>query len=85
MEKICKVWYFRIILIALFVLFLASAFIAKEGEYKVIRQFDAVVKIKAEPGLGFKIPFIQTVSTLPKYQMKYDVSQAEINQEIKRE
>ncbi len=83
-RRYAKFGVFLIILLALFVLFLASAFIVKEGEYRVIRQFDAVVRIKGEPGLGFKVPFIQTVSTLPKYQMKYDVSQAEINTRDKK-
>ncbi|MEK3890423.1 protease modulator HflC [Bacillus sp. FSL K6-3431] len=83
-KKYAKLGMFFIILIVLFALFLTSAFIVKEGEYKVVRQFQEVVSIKSEPGLAFKIPFIQTVSTLPKYQMAYDVSQAEINTKDKK-
>ena len=54
------------------------------GEYKVVRQFGEVVKIEDEPGLSYKIPFIQTVSTLPKYQMVYDIPTAEINTSDKK-
>lgn len=74
-------------LIVLFVILgivLSNVFIVKEGEYKVIRQFGEVVRIDDSPGLSYKIPFIQTVSTLPKYQMIYDVEEAEINTKDKK-
>ncbi|MBS4176069.1 protease modulator HflC [Lederbergia citrea] len=83
-RKYAKLGITVIILFALFILLLTSAFIVKEGEHKVIRQFGEVVRIKSEPGLSFKLPFIQSVSTLPKYQMMYDVSQAEINTKDKK-
>jgi len=83
-RKYVKTGLFFLILIVLFMLLMASAFIVKEGEYKVIRQFGEVVDIKSEPGLSFKIPFIQSVSSLPKYQMTYNVSQAEINTKDKK-
>ncbi|WP_433743593.1 protease modulator HflC [Falsibacillus pallidus] len=62
----------------------ANIFIVKEGEYRVVRQFGEVVRIEDTPGIKFKIPFIQSVSTLPKYQMSYDVSEAEINTKDKK-
>ncbi|WP_062104311.1 protease modulator HflC [Bacillus niameyensis] len=83
-RKYMKVGMFFIGLIVLLVLFLSSIFIVREGEYKVVRQFQEVVRVESEPGLAFKIPFLQTVSTLPKYQMIYDVSQAEINTKDKK-
>ncbi|MCJ8009907.1 protease modulator HflC [Lederbergia wuyishanensis] len=83
-RKYVKTGLFFLVLIVLFMLLMASAFIVKEGEYKVIRQFGEVVDIKSEPGLSFKIPFIQSVSSLPKYQMTYNVSQAEINTKDKK-
>lgn len=63
---------------------LSNVFVVKEGEYKVIRQFGEVVRIIDKPGLNFKIPFIQSVSTLPKYQKFYEVQQAEINTRDKK-
>lgn len=83
-RKYMKTGMFFIGLIVLLVLFLSSIFIVREGEYKVVRQFQEVVRVESEPGLAFKIPFLQTVSTLPKYQMIYDVSQAEINTKDKK-
>ncbi|GIN86849.1 protein HflC [Heyndrickxia sporothermodurans] len=79
-----KIGVFFVGLIIILGLILSNLFIVKEGEYKVIRQFGEVVKIKSEPGLGYKLPFIQTVSSLPKYQMTYDVSEAEINTKDKK-
>ncbi len=83
-RKYTRLGIFLIILIVIALILLSSIFIVREGEYKVIRQFGEVVRIKDRPGLAMKIPFIQSVSTLPKYQMTYDVSQAEINTRDKK-
>jgi modulator of FtsH protease HflC len=79
-----KVGIFLLILLALLIFTITNVFIVKEGEYRVIRQFGEVVRIENSPGLSYKIPFIQSVSTLPKYQMTYDVSEAEINTKDKK-
>jgi modulator of FtsH protease HflC len=57
-----------LIIIALF----GSMFIVREGEYKVVLQFGEAIRIHSEPGIKFKIPFIESVTTLPKYQKVYD-------------
>ncbi|GLB58468.1 protease modulator HflC [Cytobacillus sp. NCCP-133] len=79
-----KLGLILVIIIAALVILFSNLFIVKEGEFKVIRQFGEVVRIESEPGLSYKIPFIQSVSTLPKYQMTYDVSEAEINTRDKK-
>ena len=38
-------------------------------EYKLVLQFGKVVKVIDEPGLSFKIPFIQTTMSIPNYEM----------------
>ncbi|WP_077619042.1 protease modulator HflC [Bacillus sinesaloumensis] len=73
-----------LIVLILIGIVIVNLFIVREGEYKVIRQFGEVVRIVEEPGLSYKIPFIQSVETLPKYQMIYDVQQAEINTKDKK-
>lgn len=50
----------------------SSIYIVHEGEYKVVLQFGEAVRVSEEPGMHFKVPFIETTSTLPKYQMIYD-------------
>lgn len=74
---------FSVLLFALLVL-VTNVYVVKENEYRVVRQFGEVVGIYEEPGLRMKIPFIQSVSTLPKYLMTYDVSEAEINTKDKK-
>lgn len=70
---------FLFLIIALVVLVLNSVFIVREGEYKVIRQFGEVVRIESEPGLKFKIPFVQTLTVMPNKQLIYDMDEQEIN------
>lgn len=79
-----KVGIFFIILFAVLGIVFTSLFIVKTGEYKVVRQFGEVVRIEKEPGLSYKIPFLQSITTLPKHQMTYDVSEAEINTKDKK-
>ena len=55
-----------------------SMYIVKEGEYKVILKFGEAVRVVKDPGLHFKIPFIESVSKLPKYQMMYKSQQTQI-------
>ncbi|MGF2617351.1 protease modulator HflC [Rossellomorea vietnamensis] len=83
-RKYTKLGLFLIAIIAILLLVILNVFIVKEGEYRVVRQFGEVVRIEENPGLSYKVPFIQTVSTLPKYQMIYDVSEAEINTKDKK-
>jgi modulator of FtsH protease HflC len=59
-------------LIVIIILVFGSIFIVKEGEYKVVLKFGEAVRVVESPGLKFKIPFIENVSTLPKYQMTYE-------------
>ncbi|MGY4689246.1 protease modulator HflC [Salibacterium sp. K-3] len=68
-----------VVLLFLLIVGIMNVFIVKQDEYKVISQFGEVVRIAEEPGLNAKIPFIQQVSSIPKYQMNYDINSAEIN------
>ncbi|MDW0112890.1 protease modulator HflC [Sporosarcina saromensis] len=66
------------------VILLANVFVVKEDEYRVISQFGEIKRTIQEPGLNMKVPFIQTVTVLPKNQMTYNVSEAEINTRDKK-
>lgn len=56
----------------------SSMFVVKEGEYKVVLQFGEFSRVHDTTGLKFRIPFIETVTTLPKYQKVYDSTPASI-------
>ncbi len=58
--------------IAAIILLSGSLFIVREGEYKVVMKFGEAVRYVDEPGMQMKIPFIESVTFLPKYQMVYD-------------
>jgi regulator of protease activity HflC (stomatin/prohibitin superfamily) len=63
-----------VILIAIVavILLFASAFIVRETERVVITQFGEVVRLEEEPGLSFKVPFIQEVKRLDKRWLEWD-------------
>lgn len=50
-----------IIATGLLFLFIASAFIIDQRQYAIIFQFGEAVKVVKEPGLHFKLPFLQNV------------------------
>jgi membrane protease subunit HflC len=56
----------------LVIILTGSLFIVPENEYKVVLQFGEAVRIHEEPGIKFKIPFIENVTALPKYQKIYN-------------
>ncbi len=67
-----KIIYSIVALIIIVILLGFSMFIVREGEYKVVLQFGEAVRIHEEPGIKFKIPFVETTKVFPKYQMVYD-------------
>ena len=56
-----------VLVIVAVLVFLAvnSLFVVQQNEYGVVWEFGAVEDVKDAPGLYFKVPFIQSVSTLP--------------------
>ncbi|QTD41445.1 protease modulator HflC [Sporosarcina sp. Te-1] len=84
MKKYVKPAIYLTAIFAILVILLANVFIVREDEYRVVRQFGEITRIVKEPGLNMKIPFIQTVTTLPKNQMTYNVSEAEISTKDKK-
>jgi membrane protease subunit HflC len=65
-------------IILVVILAMTSLFVVKEGEYKVVLKFGEAVRVEESPGLYFKIPFIESVSMLPKYQMTYESNPTQI-------
>jgi modulator of FtsH protease HflC len=83
-KKYTKLGIVLVILVGLLMVVLTNLFIVQQGEFKVVRQFGEVVRVEDKPGLNFKIPFIQSVSTLTKKQMILDVEPTEINTRDKK-
>lgn len=67
-----------VILLALLITGASSIVITQENEYSLIRQFGRIDHVVAEAGVSFKIPFIQSVDTLPKQTLLYDLSPSDV-------
>lgn len=70
---------FMVMLVLGVFLFSLSSVVTYPNEYILIKQFGAVKRVISEPGLSFKIPFIQTTQSIPKYEMCYDLAPSEVN------
>lgn len=83
-KKYTKSFIAIFIMFVVIVIAIANVYVVKEGEYKIIRQFGEIKDVKETPGLHMKVPFIQSVTTVPKYVMNYKLSEKEINTKDKR-
>ena len=57
---------------------LGGLVVTQANEYTIVRQFGAVVRVIDKPGLAFKVPFVQSTSTLPKTVMLYDLAVSDV-------
>ena len=84
MKKLSKSFVAVIVLVLVLVVGGSSIVTTYNDEYKLILQFGKVVKVIDEPGLSFKIPFIQTTMSIPNYEMVYDLVPSEVNTRDKK-
>lgn len=61
-----------VVIVALMILF-GCMYVVHQNEYGIVWQFGAVNSVRDQPGLYFKMPFVQSVSTLPKTELLYDL------------
>lgn len=66
-----------LLLAALFVL-ANSMVVTKQNQFKLIRQFGRVDRVVSTPGLSFKIPFVESVDTVPKELLLYDLPASDV-------
>ena len=67
-----------VILFALLIAGASSIVITRENEYSLVRQFGKIDHVVSEAGISFKVPFIQSVDTLPKQIMLYDLPSSDV-------
>lgn len=69
----------KYIVLVLVILVLGNGLIiCQENEYKLIRQFGKVQRVISTAGLSMKIPFIQSVDTIPKEILMYDLPASDV-------
>lgn len=78
MKKVMKIALPVITLLIVICVMGGCLFTTQQDQYSIVRQFGKVVRIVDEPGLGAKLPFIQSVSTLPKTEMLYDLAVSDV-------
>ncbi len=76
--KIAKRIVLVIVLLVLLVTGASSIVITRENEYSLVRQFGKIDHVMSEAGVSFKIPFIQSVDTLPKQILLYDLPASDV-------
>lgn len=76
--KIAKRIVLVIVLLVLLVTGASSIVITRENEYSLVRQFGKIDHVVSEAGVSFKIPFIQSVDTLPKQILLYDLPASDV-------
>lgn len=69
-----------LLLVFLILLWVAdiSMVITEADEYTLIKQFGKVERVITQPGLSFKVPFIQTTDTLPNKLLIYDLAKSDV-------
>lgn len=67
-----------IVVLVLLIVGANSLVITNENQYSLIRQFGKVDHVIDHAGVSFKIPFIQSVDTLPKETLLYDLSSSDV-------
>ena len=67
-----------IVAVLLIVVLANSVYTVQENEYACTFRFSEIVQTKSEPGLYFKIPFLDTVEYYNKATMLYDIPPSEV-------
>ena len=67
-----------IILLVLIIVGASSIYVVQENQFACTFRFSEIVQIESEPGLHFKIPFIDSVEYFPNTTMFYDIPPSEV-------
>ena len=67
------------LIIALLIILSGSCMVVTyPDEYTVIKQFGRIESIRKEPGLSFKLPFIQTAEKIENEELLYDLAVSDV-------
>ena len=67
-----------IVLVALAIVLFSGTYTVQENEYVCVVRFSEIVDTVSQPGLHFKIPFVDTLRAFPKAVMLYDIPPSEV-------
>ena len=66
------------VLLAAIVVAESSFVVTYPNEYTIIKQFGKIESFRREPGLSFKVPFIQTAETIQNEVLLYDLAVSDV-------
>lgn len=79
---------FKITLVAVMVLIILVVanplVVTRANEYNMIKQFGKVVRVENTAGASLRIPFIQSVQSIPKYKMISDLYPSDVTTKDKK-
>ena len=79
MKKSTLVWTFVwIVLIAAAITLFSAVYVVKPNEYVSVSRFSKIIETTSEPGLHFKVPFVDETITFPKTTILYDIPPSEV-------
>ncbi len=59
-------------------IFSTSVVVTEQNEYTLIKEFGRVDRVITEAGISFKMPFIETTSSIPKQTLIYDLAASDV-------
>lgn len=65
-------------ILAVLILLLSSVYTVRQNQYVVIRQFGKITAINDNPGLAFKVPFVQSAESITKETLIYDIPESDV-------
>jgi len=78
MKKKSRLIIAAFVLLAAIVLAESSFVVTYPNEYTIIKQFGKIESVRREPGLSFKVPFIQTAETIQNEVLLYDLAVSDV-------
>ncbi|MCR5267763.1 MAG: protease modulator HflC [Lachnospiraceae bacterium] len=73
-----KAWVWVVLALVLIIILDSSFVVCHENEYKLVRRFGRVERTVSSAGLTFKIPLIESVDTIPRQIMLYDIPPSDV-------
>ncbi len=77
-KKSYSKWIFILFILVALLILRSGLVITRENEYKLIRQFGRVDRVISQAGLSFKVPFVESVDTVPKEVLLYDLPASDV-------
>ena len=76
-SKVFKITIIVVAFLAVITLF-SSIFVVHQNEYVTVKRFGKIISIQSEPGLYFKVPFIDDTQTISGRIVVYDIPSSDV-------